>query len=685
MSAEPAATARRGLLPPMPVRWRLLAMALLPMVVVLPAVLALTLWWGGARLERLLILRVGSDLVTAHQYFNRVVERVGADVRGLGESAAFARALERTGRDGPAALNGFLAARRDALGLDFVSWVDTRGRVVASSSPTSLGDDADRWPIVREALEGRARTEIDIFSAPELERLAPALAQQARLDLVTTPNAAPTRASAETRGMLIHAATPLVDARGRPAGALVGGTLLNQNLGFVDNINGLIYTEGSLPEGSHGTATLFLDDVRIATNVRLFGDARALGTRVSQAVRDRVLGEGRTWLDRAFVVNNWYISGYEPVADSFGRRVGMLYVGYLEAPFAAARRNAALAIVALFAAVALLATPLFLRWARGIFRPLERMNDTMSAVEAGDLAARTGAGAGADEIGRLARHFDELLDQLQDRNRQLQAWADELDRKVAARTHDLEEANRLLREAHKQLALSDKLAAIGEITAGVAHEINNPVAVIQGNLDLARELLGPQAGAVKTELALIDQQVGRINTIVTKLLQFARPSEFAGYMETVAPGDVVADCLVLVRHLLGRAQVAVAREDAASGAVTLNRNELQQVLINLMVNAIHAMPQGGTLTLRTRDREEGGVAGVAVEVVDTGQGIAPEHLDRIFDAFFTTKTEHGTGLGLSISYTLIARYGGRITVASEPGQGSIFTVWIPAVPDDGAE
>ncbi|MDK9725735.1 MAG: cache domain-containing protein [Sterolibacteriaceae bacterium MAG5] len=679
MSDAQDTDARSRGLPPIPVRLRLLLMALLPMVVVLPAVLVLTLWWGGAQFDRLLISRVGSDLVTARQYFHRVIDRVGADVGRVGESAAFARALERAGREGPAALNDMLAARRDELGLDFLSWVDGRGRVVAASSAALLGDDADRWPVVREALDGRARTGIDIFRDTELERIGAALAKQARLELVVTPNAAPTRATAETRGMVIHAAAPIVDARGRPAGALVGGTLLNQNLAFVDNINDLVYTEGSLPEGSYGTATLFLEDVRIATNVRLFGDARALGTRVSQAVRDRVLGDGRTWLDRAFVVNNWYISAYEPVSDSFGRRVGMLYVGFLEKPFAETRRNAVLAIVALFALVALLATPLFLRWARSIFRPLERMNDTMSAVQAGDLDARTGV-SGRDEIGRLARHFDELLDQLQDRNRQLQAWADELDRKVAARTHDLEEANRLLRAAQKQLAMSEKLAAIGEITAGVAHEINNPVAVIQGNLDLAREVLGPQALAVKDELALIDQQVGRINTIVTKLLQFARPTEFAGYMESVVPADVVADCLVLVRHLLGRARVAVVREDAASRCVTLNRNELQQVLINLMVNAIHAMPEGGTLTLRTRDQDEAGVAGVAVEVTDTGKGIPPEHLDRIFDAFFTTKTEQGTGLGLSISYTLVARYGGRIAVASEPGRGAAFTVWIPAEP-----
>src|SRR5687768_2794105 len=112
---------------------------------------------------------------------------------------------------------------------------------------------------------------------------------------------------------------------GAPA-ALVGGILLNQNLEFIDTINDLVYQSASLPEGSQGTATLFLDDVRISTNVRLFEGRRALGTRVSAAVRSAVMDEGRTWLDSAFVVNDWYISAYEPLVDSYGKRVGMLYV-----------------------------------------------------------------------------------------------------------------------------------------------------------------------------------------------------------------------------------------------------------------------------------------------------------------------------------------------------------------------
>ncbi|EWS58010.1 hypothetical protein Y695_04738 [Hydrogenophaga sp. T4] len=119
---------------------------------------------------------------------------------------------------------------------------------------------------------------------------------------------------------------PVRDTAGRTTALLAGGLLLNQNLDFIDHINRIVYPDGALPFGSEGTATLFLDDVRITTNVRLFQDQRAIGTRVSQTVRDRVLGQGQTWLDRAFVVNDWYVSAYDPLLDATGQRIGMLYV-----------------------------------------------------------------------------------------------------------------------------------------------------------------------------------------------------------------------------------------------------------------------------------------------------------------------------------------------------------------------
>ncbi len=655
------------------VRVRLLSIALLPTLVILPLFLGFTMARWNARFDALLISKVNGDLTIAHQYFRRLLDNTGLRIEALGESARFQDVADS---GDAAALSAFLERQRVALGLDYLMVVGPDGRIVASAPAPAGRPETTGWPVVATALAGRAATAIDVFSAGQLGAIAPALAQRALIPLVPTADAAPTRRTVEPRGMMVHAASP-VRLPGGSRGALVGGLLLNRNLMFIDTINNLVYRRASLPEGSQGTATLFLDDVRISTNVRLFKGRRALGTRVSSAVRTAVLDHGRTWLDSAFVVNNWYISGYEPIVDSFGRRVGMLYVGFLQTPFTRAKTETLFAVVFAFLVVAALSVPIFLRWARGIFEPLERVVGTIGRVERGDLGARTGPTGVGDEISRVAHHLDGLLDRLQQRDRELRNWNEELNRRVAERTGELERANRQLEATTKQLIVSEKLAAIGEITAGVAHEINNPIAVLQGNLEVVREIMGDRAEDAKTELRLIDDQIHRISQIVTKLLQFAKPEEYAGYVERHRVGEVISGCLPLVRHLLDRAGIRVRREDTATRLVLMNETELQQVLVNLIVNAIHAMPEGGWLDLTSRDEDLDDRRGVAITVRDTGIGMSAELLQKIFDPFFTTKGERGTGLGLSISQTLISRQGGSLTATSTPGQGTTFTIWLP--------
>lgn len=662
----------------MSVRARLLAIALLPTLIMLPALAALGLYWWSAQFDHLLITKVNGDLTIARQYFNRIMERDDENLRAIGQSAAFAEILRSGSSD---ALARFLEDQRLLQKLDFLYLTDEAGQVIAAAPPYAQTGDPRRWSVISTALKGQSATVVDVFAVGDLQEISPVLARRARVPLLKTPAATPTDRIEETRGLVVHTATPirLADAHG---GALVSGELLNQNLGFIDTINDLVYKTASLPAGSQGTATLFLDDVRVSTNVRLFGDKRAIGTRVSSAVRSAVLGEGRTWLDRAFVVNDWYISAYEPIIDSRGQRVGMLYVGFLEKPFHDMKVTTIAIMVVALILITLVTVPVFLRWIARIFLPLERMNETISQVESGDLGARTRETDSSDEIGRVARHLDSLLDRVQERDRELRDWAQELDDRVMERTRELQEANRRLEATQQQLVISEKLAAIGEITAGVAHEINNPIAVIQGNLDVAREMLGPQAEIAQTEFTLIDQQVHRINMIVTKLLQFARPAEFAGYLDRIAPADVVTDCLVLIQHHLNKSGIEVRRQDLATRMTSMNRTELQQVIVNLLVNAVHAMPQGGTLTLRCADEDRDQLAGVAIAVGDSGTGIAPDLLQRIFDAFVTSKPQQGTGLGLSISYALVSRAGGQLTVQSSLGEGSIFTIWLPQSPEE---
>jgi signal transduction histidine kinase len=623
------------------IRNKLLAMVLLPLLVVLPLLGALLLWWSNEAFDRLLITKIRADLAVAQGYFERVLSEVGASTGAIAESHALHRAL--AGDGDPARLLQ-LAGRR--AGLDFIHLLPAN-----PAGDTTSVEVLDPGP-------------------PQQALLPPELLARVPVPLVNTRNAAPTALTQEERAMVLLSTRAVRAPDGRLLGHVQGGVLLNRNLGFIDHINQIVYPPGSLPFvewGSRGTATLFLDDVRISTNVRLFGpaqDERAIGTRVSQAVRDAVLGRGQTWLDRAFVVDDWYVSAYQPLKNGAGERVGMLYVGYLERPFTLLKYGALAGIGLVFFAVMIVASVVSLRWARSIFGPVERMEATMQCVEGGDLDARVGVVESPDEIGRLAQHLDRLLDVIDDKTRALQRWNAELDAKVAERTRELE-------AAQGQLLRSEKLAAVGQLTASIAHEVNNPIAVIQGNLDLVRTQLSPAAAAeVQDELRLIDAQVERMRLIVTQLLQFARPAEYAGYIAPVDTAQVAEDCLVLVGHLLARTQITLQRDFQARRQPALNRNELQQVLVNLLVNAIHAMPEGGTLWLQTRDVEPDSVQ---ISVADSGPGLDAELMDQLFQPFVTRKKD-GTGLGLWISRTLVQRYGGDLTAANRPGGGAVFTV-----------
>ena len=653
------------------IRVRLLLLALLPLGIVLPVLLAVLAIWGGDYLDRLQIAKVRADLAIAHGYYERVAEGVGRSVEGLAGSARLARVLDQSAHERNGAMAELLATAQAGMKLDFLYFlhVDRDSAAIAA------------WPVLAQAAAGQAVTGTDVMSAEQLELLGPRLAERSRTAILNTANAAPDGREFEDRGLVIHAAAPVRDDDGRLRGVLAGGVLLNKNLEFIDRLNEIVFPEGALMLDSRGTATLFLGDVRVATNVRLFEGERAIGTRVSAAVHREVLDEGRTWLDRAFVVTDWYVSGYQALVDSHGQRVGMLYVGFLEAPFAAAKRAALGLVVALFALAMLVAGVFAFFWARRVFRPIERMHAVMSAIEHDDADARVGTVSSRDELGDLAAHFDRLLDRLQAQAASLKRWGEALDGEVAKRTAELERAVADLKAAQSQLVMNEKLAAIGQLTAGVAHEINNPVAVIQGNLDVLRDILGAAAKPVEPEVRLIQEQVHRIRLIVAKLLQFARPQEYVGYLEPVAPATLIQDSLVLVSHLLKRGTISVEQHLDSVRNVLCNRNELQQVLINLMVNAIQAMPDGGLLTLAAEDWDDLDMPlGLQLVVADTGPGLTPAERERLFKPFYTARKPDGTGLGLWVSQSLVERYGGHITVDSEIGRGSRFIVWLRSEP-----
>ena len=671
------------------IRNKLLAMALLPLLVVMPLLVGTVLVWGNAAYDRLLITKVRSDLAVARGYFEQVLAEVGSGTHAVAASHALLMPLQQGHLH---AVQSLLAQESQRLRFDFINLYDLDGHLIAANwltEATPPDDSLAPMPSTdaQEASVYSNEARLARLDAAQARALAPHLAPRIRIPLIDTRDATPTERTEEDRALVMLATTPVRDINGRIVALLRSGVLLNQNLPLIDHINHIVYPEGSLPFGSHGTATLFMDDVRITTNVRLFQAERAIGTRVSHVVREAVLDSGETWLDRAFVVNDWYVSAYEPLLDAQGQRVGMLYVGYLEQPFRYVQYGMLAIIVGIFLLVMVLAALFSLRWARSIFRPLEQMNQTMQRVEQGDSSARVGQVAARDEIGALAGHLDELLDVIDDKTRALQGWAEELDAKVIERTHALEVSKASLQQAQQQLVKSERLAAIGQLTASVAHEINNPIAVIQGNLDLMRETLGPQAAQVQSELHLLDEQIERMRLVVTQLLQYARPTEYAGYVDAVDVNQVLENSLVLIAHLLARTHIEVQRDLQATAYAGINRQELQQVLINLLINALQAMPEGGCLRLRTRDRKDiagDGKAGVLLEVSDSGPGLSADVRAQMLHPFFTTKRE-GNGLGLWISNGLVERYGGRIEghnrrELGEELDGATLRVWLLTEP-----
>ena len=645
------------------VRLRLLILALLPLVVLMPVLLGYTMVRWAKEFDELLIAKVASDLRIAEQYMQRLLDNQGNETAALAGSVAYRNAAAR----GSDALTQFLEVSRKRLGLDYLALRDV------NSAPVLVSEKL----VTDRAVRMGTGTSISIYSAKDLTSISPDLAKRAQLSLVETQAARPITRDAEDRGMVMVAATRI--EAGKEGKVLVGGRLLNQNLDFIDTINELVYSGSGFEGGRTGTATLFLDDVRISTNVRLFEDVRALGTRVSEVVWTSVMQNGDTWLDRAFVVNNWYISGYLPITDAGGSRIGMLYVGFLEQPFTTLKQTTIVALLLAFVIVLALTVPIFLRLARGIFTPLEHMSSTMKRVEAGDIKARIDPVRAKDEISQVARNLNDLLDQVQERDAKLRDWAEDLNVKVDERTEELREANRRLESTFEQLVMSEKLASIGEIAAGVAHEINNPVAIIQGNLEVLKQTLGNRAKDVETEISLIDTQAHRINVIVSKLLKFARASDFADTSEEVDVTTVVHDCLVLVQADLNNNDIELNCEFEPAPLVKIVEIELQQVLINLLINAIQAMPEGGSIHICVAPAQRNAKTGTEVIIADTGAGISMDQIAHVFDPFHTTKPTEGTGLGLSISQTLIQRAGGLISVRSEVGHGSRFSVWLPAI------
>ncbi len=308
--------------------------------------------------------------------------------------------------------------------------------------------------------------------------------------------------------------------------------------------------------------------------------------------------------------------------------------------------------------------------AKSIAGPLIRLRDVALAVASGDLDQRTGLES-RGEVGQLAAVFDLMTYRLRRRT----AQAARLYEETVQRNKELAQANTRLQMAQQQLIQSEKLAAVGQLTAGIVHDVKNPLAVIAGLAEELEEEIGEQPG-VDEHLRLIRKSAFRASNIVSDLLKFARQSDPELMRQDIC--STVKSSLRLTDYLARKGNVKIKTEfDAPEVMANYDATQIEQVLINLIQNAIQAMPDGGRLNVHVRSNGEW----AEVDVEDSGTGIPEDTLGRIFDPFFTTKPEgEGTGLGLSVSYGIVKQHKGDIDVKSKVGEGTKFTIKLPKDP-----
>jgi len=425
--------------------------------------------------------------------------------------------------------------------------------------------------------------------------------------------------------------------------------LLNRNFALVDKIKNTVYQDVVYQGKDIGTATIFLDDLRIATNVRNEDGSRAIGTRISEDVYQQVVRAGKPWLGRAYVVNSWYITAYEPIRNLNGVIIGILYVGLLEQKYLDIQRRTIWVFLGITAAGAVVALGLSYFISHKVSGAVEKLVAASQELTHGNLDAKVDIRSN-DELSDLAETFNSMAAALKKRDEKLKEFA---------RTKIME---------------SERLAIVGQLAAGVAHELNNPM---QGIVTYSHLLLEETPdGNPSRELAQkIVTQAKRCTGIVRGLLDFSRQRK--PQKRSINIHNVLNDCISLVKHQSLFHNIQIVPTFATDlPMVVVDPTQMQQVFMNLVINAAEAMNRGGQLRLTTR--LNAAEQCVEIEVTDTGHGITEEHLERIFDPFFTTKeATHGTGLGLAISFGIIKEHQGTISVESQVGKGTTFTVRLP--------
>jgi two-component system NtrC family sensor kinase len=534
-------------------------------------------------------------------------------------------------------------------GFDILNITDTSGNVLLRANNLSLaGDNQTHNELVTAALSRHVPIyATTIISVEDLRIESPSLVEQAHFTFIDTPMARPRSESEQTSGMVLMAAAPIFDYQNNVIGILYGGVLLNRNYEIVDEIKRTVFQDLQYKGQDIGTATIFQDDVRISTNVKNEDGTRAVGTRIMEEVYDQVVIKGEPYIGRAYVVNNWYITAYEPIRDIDDQVIGILYVGILEQKYLDIKQQTVLAFLSIALIGVLVSTVLSYLLSRSISGPIKKLVLASKEVASGNLDTKVEITT-TDELGKLAYTFNKMALSLRERDDKLKEFT------------------------RSKIMESERLALIGQLAANVAHELNNPLTGIITYSHLLLEQTKAE-DPTKDFLQKIVNQADRCKEIIKGLLDFSRQKKPDITLCDV--NSVLMDCISLVENqaLFHNIQIQSSL-NIDLPRVVIDPSQIERVFMNMIINAAEAIEGNGQLEIVSRfDRDKDCIE---IEFTDTGLGIEKENLEKIFDPFFTTK-DTGHGLGLAICYGIIKEHKGTILVESEVGKGTTFNIRLP--------
>lgn len=533
--------------------------------------------------------------------------------------------------------------------MDILTFADTNGNVIfRAHNPAFKGDNILEISIIKKAIQEWSSVEgTVVFEKEQLKNESEDLYKRAEIKIKSTPKSRNIQKTTENRGLLIAAAVPITSLYNKKKGIVFGAYLLNNNFDIVDEIKDKLFQHKEYQGKDIGTSTIFLEDVRVSTNVKHTDNTRAVGSLLSTEVYNHVFQKGEFWDARAFVVNDWYITAYKPIKDIEGNIIGVLYVGLLEKPFNLPQKTITIFFIIALSITALAIFILMFFYTRMTMKSIEEVIHTSKKIMNGDLSARCSINA-SDEAGLLCKTINQMAESLERHEKKLKE------------------------DTQMQISQSEKLASVGRLAAGVAHEINNPLTGVLTFAHLLKEKKTNNESDLQ-DIDVIIHETTRVREIIRGLLDFARQSPSIKEMNDI--NEIIQQLLLLLKGQKEFRNIKIIENyDKNLPEIFADKNQLQQVFMNLFLNAGEAIFGTGAITITTSISD----SNILITISDTGCGIKDVDMDKIFDPFFTTKpVGKGTGLGLSVSHGIIQQHGGSIKCESKEGEGTIFKIFLP--------